>query len=92
MVQIKPGVQFFKFSALPVRSAEYYSNHVTLTDHKPQWVNNNKKIVHDLGLKAYTVQPLYNEGPSFVITTFFSIYFTVTGVNKIVRHTEDFVI
>ena len=40
---------FFKlgFSALPVRSAVYHSNHVTLTDLKPQWVNNNKKIVHD---------------------------------------------
>ena len=28
----------------------------------------------------------------FVISRFFFIYFAVTGVKKIVRHTEDFVI
>ena len=42
--------------------------------------------------QQYTVQPLYNEGPSFVISRFFSIYFTITGVNKIVGYTKDFVI
>ena len=49
------------------------------------------------------VEPRYNEGPGdwsnlFAITSFryierfFSLYFTITGVKKIVRYTEDFVI
>ena len=30
--------------------------------------------------------------PRFVISRLFSIYFTITGVRKIVRYTQDFVI
>ena len=51
----------------------------------------------------YTVQPWYNKVPRnwqnlfpikgafFVISRYFSIYFTITGVNKIVCYTEDFI-
>ena len=46
-----------------------------------------------------TVEPRYNEGPlrdcrqnSFSLSRFFFIYFTITGLKKIVRYTEDFVI
>ena len=53
--------------------------------------------------RCYTVEPPYNEGPrdwqnAFAITRFryiklgfFSIYFTITGAENIVRYTEDFV-
>ena len=49
-----------------------------------------------------TVEPWYNVGPRdleicslcrcFVISRFFSIYFTITGVKKIVHYTEDIVL
>ena len=47
-----------------------------------------------------TVEPRYNEGPrdwqncslrGFVISRFLFIYFTITGVKKIVRYNDDFV-
>ena len=38
-----------------------------------------------------TVEPRYNEGPRDW-RKYFSIYFSVTGVKKIVRYTEDFVV
>ena len=53
--------------------------------------------------QSKTVEPRYNEGPRdwqnlFAITSFryierfFSLHFTIAGVKKIVRYTEDFVI
>ena len=48
------------------------------------------------------MEPRYNEGPrdwqnrftetSLIISRFSSIYFTITGVKKIVRYKEDFLI
>ena len=38
-----------------------------------------------------TVEPRYNEEPRDW-RKYFSIYFSVTGVKKIVRYTEDFVV
>jgi len=48
-------------------------------------------------LLPVTVETRYKEGPKdwqnlFAITRLFFIYFTITGVKKIVRYTEDFVI
>ena len=43
-----------------------------------------------------TVEPRFNEvqrdwGNWFVISRFFSIHYTITGLKNIVRYTEDFV-
>ena len=54
---------------------------------------NNTKVSQLLIPTAFssTVEPRYNEGPRDW-TKYFSTYFSVTGVNKIVRYTEDFVV
>ena len=48
-------------------------------------------------LLPVTVESRYNEGPRdwqslFAIPRFFFKYLTITGVKKMVRYTEDFVI
>ena len=45
-------------------------------------------------LKKTNVEPTYNEGPRdwqnlFAVPRFFFIYFTITGLKKIVCYTED---
>ena len=60
------------------------------------FANRGDKLVW---LTPYTipVEPRFNEVPRdwgnwFVISRFFSIHYTITGLKNIVRYTEDFVI
>ena len=60
------------------------------------------KLVHNTGglgelTFSRTVKPRYNEGPRdwqnlFAVSRLSFIYFTITGVTKIVRHIDNFVI
>ena len=55
------------------------------------------KVLNVFVIHYHTVEPRFNEGARggqicFVVSRFFSIYFTITGARKIVGYTEDFVI
>ena len=61
----------------------------------------NQKMVLKKSFWTSTVEPRFNEGPrdwknkftktSFIISRFFSIHFTITGAENIVRYIKDFI-
>ena len=80
-----------------LRNPEFFSwSEVIRKNHRLKSFRLKEFVVVLKALKRSNVEPTYNEGPRdwqnlFAVSRFFFIYFTITGLKKIVCYTEDIV-